>query len=365
MTAVLLTGFGGLDRLVVRDDVPVPQPRAGEVLIAVGAAGINNTDLWTREGAYGSEDDPKAVAGWHREPLRFPRIQGGDIAGRIVAVGPGVPSARIGERVLVDPALYAEGREDPVGAGIIGSERDGGYAEYVTVPAANAHSVDTGLPDCELASFPITYATALGMLNRAHVSEGETVFVTGASGGVGSALVQLACLRGCRVVAMVGAGKEERARELGASAVLTRSADDDIVASLRAFGIEAADVVCDVVGGEMFSKLLALLRPLGRYVTAGAIAGPMVTLDLRTLYLKHLKLIGSTMWSRGEFDCLARIIQEGKVRPVVAATYPLSEVRRAQADFREKAFFGKLVLLPQGGVKPQNSEVVPWSLGRM
>src|SRR4051794_12924621 len=129
MRAVLLTGHGGLEKLEYRDDVPDPTAGAGEVLIRVGAAGVNNTDIWTREGAYGRVGDAQ---GWRGEPLTFPRIQGADIAGRIVAVGPGVGTARVGERVLVDSALY--GDEGLLDADIIGSERDGGFAELVSVP---------------------------------------------------------------------------------------------------------------------------------------------------------------------------------------------------------------------------------------
>ena len=191
MKAVRLTGHGGPEKLEYREDVPTPEPDEGEVLVKVGAAGVNNTDVWTREGAYGSEDDPEEAGGWRRgETMEFPRIQGLDIVGRIVAVGEGVPDSRVGERVLVDFAIYS-GEEGVAEAEIIGSERDGGFAEYVVVPAENAHEVNTTLTDEELATFPTAYLTAEHMLNRARVAGEEWTFVTGASGGVGSALVQL------------------------------------------------------------------------------------------------------------------------------------------------------------------------------
>jgi NADPH:quinone reductase-like Zn-dependent oxidoreductase len=226
MKAVLLTGFGGPEKLDYREDVPVPEPQAGEVLVEVAAAGINNTDIWTREGAYGQEDDAGAVGGWRREPFVFPRIQGGDIAGHIVVVGQAVPASRIGERVLVDPALYADTGDGLVDASLIGSERDGGFAEYVAIPAANARTIHTTLSDAELATFPIAYITAERMLNRARVAAGETVFITGASGGVGSALLQLARARGARTVALVGPGKEEQAHSIGAEAVIIRGSGE-------------------------------------------------------------------------------------------------------------------------------------------
>jgi NADPH:quinone reductase-like Zn-dependent oxidoreductase len=154
--------------------------------------------------------------------MRFPRIQGADIVGRIVGVGGGVNASRIGERVIVDNALYRGEGEGLVDSGLIGSERDGGFAEYVAVPAENAHAIESDLSDAELATFPTAYVTSLRMLNRARVSAGETVLVTGASGGVGSGLVQLARLRGARVIAVVGLGKEDQARALGTELVITR-----------------------------------------------------------------------------------------------------------------------------------------------
>ena len=347
MKAVLLTGHGGPEKLEYREDVPVPEPVFEEVLIEVGAAGINNTDIWTREGAYGAADDPEAVGGWRRGPMQFPRIQGMDIAGRIVSVGSGIPESRLGERVIVDGALYSGGEKNLADAGMIGSERDGGFAEYVAVPAENAHEINTLLSDEELATFPTAYLTAERMLNRARVVEGETVFVTGASGGVGSALLQLARRRGARVVALVGAGKEEKAYSLGAEGVVTRGTPDLPAAVAAAASGRPVDVVADVAGGDTFADLLNILRPLGRYVTSGAIAGPLVRLDLRTLYLKQLELVGSTMGTHEEFVDLVSYIASGQLKPLLADTYPLSDIKHAQQDFKDKNFFGKLVLVPR------------------
>ncbi len=279
--------------------------------------------------------------------MAFPRIQGADLAGRIVAVGAGVPETRIGERVIVNPVLYSDLGDGLVGMGYLGSERDGGFAEFVAVPAQSALAIESDLGDAELASFPTAYLTAEGMLDRARVAAGETLLVTGASGGVGSALVQLARARDARVVALAGRGKEARLRDLGAELVLTRQAGDPVAQLGAALGRAAVDVVADVVAGPLFPALLNALEPKGRYVTCGAIAGPLVSLDLRTLYLKHLELIGSTLGTRDQFARLVALIAAGRVVPLVAATYPLSEIAAAQAAFKEKAFFGKLVLLPK------------------
>jgi NADPH:quinone reductase-like Zn-dependent oxidoreductase len=345
MRAVLLTGHGGPEKLVYREDVPDPVPGPADVLVRVGAAGLNNTDVWTREGAYGAQDDPGKVNGWRREALSFPRIQGADIVGTVVAVGDRVRTGRVGERVIVDSALYTSNGEGLLDAGILGSERDGGFAELVAVPAANAHAVDSPLSDAELASFPTAYVTAERMLRRARVGAGDTILVTGASGGVGTGLVQLAKRRGAWVVAVVGTGKEDAIRAIGADAVITRGGPL-AAAAQRELGERPLDVVADVVGGDGVSELLNLLSPAGRYVVAGAIAGPMATVDLRTIYLKQLDLLGSTMGDRSDFARLLEAIESGALEPLVAATYPLRELRRAQKDFMSKGFVGKLVVIP-------------------
>lgn len=342
MLAVYLTGHGGLDKLAVVDDVPRPDPAPGEVLVKVGACAVNNSDLWTREGAYGTGSDPEGKSGWRREPMRFPRIQGMDIAGRIEAVGAGVPESRIGERVLVDYILTSDAPDGLEHCELIGSERDGGYAEYVTVPSGNALAIRSGYSDAELASFPTAYGTAESMLNRAGVTEGDVVLITGASGGVGSALVQLAKLRGATLLAVVGRGKEDQAKALGADHVILRGSRlEEAVGGIR------VNVVCDVVGGEAFPELVNVLCHRGRYVTAGAIAGPLVPLDLRTVYLKYLTLIGSTLWQPGEFRDVVSHIEAGRLKPLVWKTYGLRDVHTAHRDFKAKEFFGKLVLVPE------------------
>ncbi|GAA2801217.1 alcohol dehydrogenase family protein [Saccharopolyspora taberi] len=337
MRAVLLTGFGGPEKLEYREDVPDPHAGAGEVRVRVAATAINNTDVWTREGAYGSPDDPAASAGWRREPLRFPRVQGADVVGRVDEVGAGVPESRLGERVIVDPMLYTGGELELVTTDYLGSERDGGFAEYVTVPAQNAHAIDSALGDAELATFPTAYATAMRMLNRAEVRAGERIAVTGASGGVGSALIQLATARGAEVIAITSAAKRSQALELGAHDAVDRGSIDRV---------GEVDVVADVVAGPHFPALLRRLAPLGRYVVAGGIAGPVVETDLRTVYLRQLRLIGSSFGTHEDFAQLVGHITAGELRPLLAGTYPLRELRRAQEDFAAKAFFGKLVVTP-------------------
>ncbi|MEM1313331.1 MAG: alcohol dehydrogenase family protein [Pseudomonadota bacterium] len=339
MRGVRLIGHGGPEMLEWREDLPVPVPGPGEVLVEVGAAGVNNTDVNTRLAWYSKGDGDAEDAAWGGTPLPLPLIQGADVCGRIRAVGPGADPARIGERVLIEPCLREAGGEALDPPWYLGSECDGGFAEYVTVAARHAHRVESALSDVELASFPCSYSTSENMLTRARLREGETVLVTGASGGVGSATVQLARARGARVVALAGAAKAEALRALGAAQVLPRDADP-----VDALGRGAVDVVVDLVAGPGFPRLLEALRPGGRYAVAGAIGGPMVELDVRTLYLKDLSFFGCTVLEPEVFPALVRAIESGAVTPLVAETFPLKDIAAAQAAFGRKAHTGKIVL---------------------
>lgn len=345
MQAVLLTGHGGTDRLEFRDDVPVPHPTPGEVLIRVAAAGINNTDVNTRTGWYSTHaaaagaDSPGSAeqTAWSGVPMSFPRIQGADAVGRIVAVGAGVSSDRIGERVVVRTM------QDPDAAGraiTLGSEIDGAFAQFVAVRSTEAFAINSPLDDASLGALPCSYSTAEGLLQRAGLGA-ERVLITGASGGVGSAAVLLARLRGAHVIALAAATKQDQVRALGADVVLTR--DADLTAEL---GPGSVDVVIDVVGGEHFPFLLTVLRPRGRYAVSGAVAGAHVDLDLRDLYLKDLTLMGSTFTDRSVFADLLGYVERGELEPVVAATYPLDALIEAQEDFLRHEHVGKLVVIP-------------------
>lgn len=351
MAAVLLTGHGDFDRLDYRTDVPVPQPKTGEVLIRVAASAVNNTDINTRIGWYskkievatGAADSAQvdtADASWSGVPLQFPRIQGADACGHIVAVGPGGDAGRIGERVLVRNMLRSYVDWRPYECWTYGSEIDGGFAQFTVAPAREVYAVTCDWSDAELASIPCAWSTAENMLHRAGVGA-ERVLVTGASGGVGSAAVQLAKRRGAEVIALCAAEKAAEVRALGADRTIDRG--QDLVAAL---GQGSVDVVIDMVGGPGFGALLDVLRLGGRYAVAGAIAGPICELDLRTLYLKDLTLFGCTFQEDAVFANLIRYIEAGEIRPVVSKTYPLSQIAQAQADFMSKKHTGKLVLIP-------------------
>lgn len=354
MNAMILTGHGDLDMYDWRTDWPVPTPSADQVLIRVGACGLNNTDVNTRSGWYS-----KAISGatetateatpdaedptWGGAPITFPRIQGADVCGEIVGVGADVDPARIGERVITDNWL-----RDPDDllnknkTGYYGSELDGGYAEYTVIPARNALAVTSNLSDAELATFSCSYSTAEGMLERAGVTASDTVLVPGASGGVGGALVQLAKRRGARVIALASEAKHADVAALGADMVLPR-APDNLRDTLMD---EKITVLADVVGGAFWPTLVDVLERGGRLTTSGAIAGPMVDLDLRTLYLRDLTFTGSTIIDLSVTPNLIRYIEAGEIQPNLAATYPLSELREAQAAFIAKEHTGNIVVVP-------------------
>ena len=354
MKAVHLTGHGGLEVLQYREDIALPSTGPEEVLIRVTAAGINNTDINTRIGWYSKKVDGDTNSGgesgfdevdaedasWSGVPLEFPRIQGADCCGVIVACGDAVDDKRIGERVIVRNMLRSYVDYRPWECWTFGSECDGAFAQYTKAPARETHAVDCDWSDAELASIPCAYSTAENMLHRANVGA-ERVLVTGASGGVGSAAVQLAKRRGAQVTAVAGASKREDMLALGADRVVDRNAD-----LVTEVGSGAIDVVIDLVAGEGWPSLLEVLARGGRYATAGAIAGPLVELDVRTLYLKDLTLIGCTFQDDIVFSNLVGYIERNEIRPLVAATYPLQDIAIAQQRFLAKDFVGKLVLIP-------------------
>jgi NADPH:quinone reductase-like Zn-dependent oxidoreductase len=338
MRAVQLFGQGGVDQLVYREDVPVPLPLAGEVLLRVRGASVNNTEInhrlgWYSQDSYSNNKGADRQLGaevWEGEGLSFPRIQGADACGYIVATGEGVDPARIGERVLVEPLFRNPTR-------YFGADCDGSFAEFTKVPACNAHRITSNMTDVELASFPCAFSTAENMIERANVGSGDTVLITGASGGVGSAAVQLAKRRGATVIAMTVKDKVERVRALGADLIQIR--DNPLIESL---GSDSVSVVIDLVGGPDWPILLSLLKHHGRYAASGAIGGPIVALDLRTFYFKDLSLLGCTTYDPEVFRNLLAYIEHGDIKPVLAKTFGLRELASAQKAFLDKAHVGKI-----------------------
>jgi NADPH:quinone reductase-like Zn-dependent oxidoreductase len=344
MTGVQLTGHGGLDKLVLRHDIPVPVPGSRDVLIKVGAAGVNNTDLNTRIGWYSKSNAGSSDASWTGSAIPFPLIQGADVCGEIVAIGDQMDANLLHQRVLVEPCLIeVDGKllDQPL---YFGSDCNGGFAEYTVVAARHAHRIHSAYSDVELASFPCSYSTAENLLTRANVSAHDVVLVTGASGGVGSAVIQLAKARGATVIGVTSAAKAEQLMALGADRTVERQ--EDLV---QALGKNSVHVVIDLVAGAQWPSLLEVLKPFGRYAASGAIAGPLVELDVRTLYLKDLSLFGCTVLHETVFPNLIHRIEAGQVKPLVSQTFGLSQIGDAQQHFEAKTHVGKLVLDVSGG----------------
>jgi len=352
MKAFVLTGHGGMDKLVYHTGWPVPVAGSGEVLVKVHACGLNNTDVNTRTawyskgvsenttgGAFDTADD--ADAAWGGAPITFPRIQGADVCGTVV-VG---PDSLLGRRVLIE--TWLRDWNDPLNVekiGYFGSECDGGFAEYVKIDERQVHPVDSDLSDAELATFATSWITAENMLNRARVGEGDRVLIPGASGGVGSALIQLANRRGATTIAMASTSKHGAVGRFEPHAMLERAPGNLNQALSQAIGQETVSVVADVVGGSYWPQLIEVLARGGRYTCAGAIAGPMVEMDLRTFYLRDLTFTGATVVPPGVFADLVGYIARGEVRPALAATWPLHQLHEAQQAFIAKNHTGNIVV---------------------
>ena len=352
MSAFVLTGHGDMDKLVYYTDWPVPIAGAGEVLVKVHACGLNNTDVNTRTawyskgvsenttgGAFDSAADDDAT--WGGAPITFPRIQGADVCGTVIAGS----DSLIGKRVLIE--TWLRDWEDPLNLskiGYFGSECDGGYAEYVKIDERYVHPIDSDLSDAELATFATSWITAENMLNRASVSAGDTILIPGASGGVGSALIQLANRRGATTIAMASKSKHDAVAGFDPHAILERAPDNLKQALRQAIGRDTVNVVADVVGGSYWPQLIDVLERGGRYTCAGAIAGPMVEMDLRTFYLRDLTFTGATIVPPGVFADLVGYIERGEVKPALAATYPLEQLHEAQQAFIDKEHTGNIVV---------------------
>nr|WP_320015661.1 alcohol dehydrogenase family protein [uncultured Desulfobacter sp.] len=351
MKAVVTTGTGGYDKLDYRD-VPIPVPRPGEVLLKVLAAGMNNTEINTRLGWYSSSvksgtkqlsttkhDSAIEDGGWN-ERTPFPLIQGTDCCGEVIAQADDVICPEVGKRVLVRACMRVNDFSSLDNIWMA-SDFDGAFAQYVRVPASDVFEVHCDWSDIELATIPCAYGTAENMVQRTKVSASDHVLVTGASGGVGSAVVQLAKLRGAHVTAIVGHAKINDVRNLGVDRIIPRGTD-----LCTELGESSIDVVIDNVAGDGFGQRLKIIARGGRYASSGAIAGPMVTMDMRDFYLKDVSLIGCTAWDEFVFPSLIEYIERGQIKPLVAKTFELKDIAIAQHEFMKKAHFGNFVLMP-------------------
>ncbi|SEO47834.1 zinc-binding dehydrogenase [Aquisalimonas asiatica] len=361
MAAMVLTGHGGIDRLEYRQDWPVPKPAAGEVLVKVTATAKNNTDRKAREGLYPVKDKSDTVSFQvgGAPTFTFPRIQGADVAGRVVAVGQGVDAGRIGERGLLDFNLYADQRRDiNLTPDYYGHGADGGFAEYIAVPSDQFHAVaNPELADAELAAMGMcSYQTGLHMLNAAGVTAGERVLITGASGGVGTAMIQLCRIMGAIPYALSQPDKADALLALGAEAVLDRSEMADFEQRVRAVtGDRPIDAVMDLAGGDMTDRFIdTMIFDMGarstypRLSIAGASAGNVSEIMWTRIYLYQVQIFGVSHGTREEAEQLVAWIRSGQLRPVLHAAFPLSRLHEAETYFTRRGsnYLGKIVIVP-------------------
>ncbi len=340
MKAIRFHAQGGVEVLKY-EEAPEPSPGPGEVLLRVRAAAVNHLDIWVRQTLPG---------------VRLPHIPGSDAAGVIEQVGEGVTSVRVGERVVAYPGLtcghceYCLAGEDSacVDFKISGYQTDGSYAEFAVLRAENVFPLPQRVSFEEGAAFPLVFLTAWhSLVSRGRLQTGESVLIQAAGSGVGSAAVQIAKLCGARIIATAGTPEKcERARTLGAE-VVVNSRESDWPEQVRQFtGGRGVDLAFDHVGPATFEGSLSCLAKTGRLVTCGATTGPAATFDIRFLYSRQLSIIGSMLGSRSEMALLLRLLERGRLRPLVDRVLPLSEAQQAQRLLEERGQFGKIVLAP-------------------
>lgn len=342
MKAAFFREHGGPDVMEV-GDLPDPEVGTGEVRVRVEAVALNHLDLWVRRGLPGLE-------------LELPHVGGSDVAGVVETVGPGVDGWSEGDRVVVNPALWCgrcewcnDGQESMCSSfRLIGEHRDGGAAELVVVPAENLYRLPDGIPFSEAAAVPLVFQTAWrGLIGQGELGPGESVLVTGGSGGVSTAAVQIARYAGARVFAVTsGPENVRRVSELGAHRVVDRLEEDFSRVVWEETGKRGVDVVLDGVGEAIWEECVRALTRGGRLVTYGATTGAEGRVDIRRMFWKQLRIVGSTMASVSEFERVMRLVFEGELEPVVDVVWPLDRIAEAHERLESGGHFGKIVLEP-------------------
>lgn len=341
MRAAVFSEFGGPEVVDV-DKVPLPEPGPGQVRVKVEAASMNHLDLWVRRGL---PIDPP-----------MPHIGGADVAGVVEAVGTGAEWVPLGTRVVVDPALgynwydgEDQGESFPAPPlRLIGEHTQGGFAEFAVVPASNLLEIPKEFGFNEAAAAGLAFVTAWrALITRGALKPGERVLITGASGGVGSAAVQIAARAGARVYAVTsGPRKVGLVQGLGAEVVYDRLSLDFSREAWRDTGKRGVDIIFDTVGEAVWPGCLRALAPLGRLVTSGATTGSHGITEIRLVFWKQLSIMGSTMGSPAEYRHVMREVFRGALRPIIHEVLPLAETRRAHEILEAGHVFGKLVIVP-------------------
>jgi NADPH:quinone reductase-like Zn-dependent oxidoreductase len=342
MRAAVIRQHGASDSLRL-EAVPIPEPAETELLIRVGAVGLNHLDVFARAG----------LKGPGVPPIRLPHVSGVDVAGTVAALGPGVDGPPAGQRVLVNPAIGCgtcrQCRRGELSMcprySILGEHRWGGLADYVTVPARNVIPLPEHVPFTSAAAVPAAYTTAWrGIVTVGRVRPAERVLVVGASGGVGCAALQIAVLAGAEVLAVAGGpAKRQRALELGAVAAFD-SSGNWLAEVLDFTGSEGVDLVHDAVGAPTWRRSIQSLAMGGRMVVCGATAGDSPEISIRELYQHHRQILGAPMGNWQDFLDVTRLVFNGRIEPEVHAVYPLEGIAEAQDALDHREHFGKIVI---------------------
>jgi NADPH:quinone reductase-like Zn-dependent oxidoreductase len=337
-----ISAHGGLDRLELRDDLPMPSLASDtQVRVRILASALNHLDLFV----VGGLPNVRIVAPW---------IMGSDAMGIIEELGDAVSGLDVGDRVLINPGLsdrtceYCRAGEQPLCPrfGVLGEHLPGTLTEQIVVPAVNVRRVAADADPVEGAAFTLSTLTAWRMLvSRARVQPGEHVLIWGIGGGVALACLQIAKLLGAFVTATSGSdAKLEHAVALGADATINHRGVD-VGKEMRArTNKRGVDVVVDSVGEATWGQSLGALGRRGRLVTCGGTSGPMVTTDVRRLFWNQWSILGSTMGNDDEFDAIVEHFRAGRLRPVVDRVYPLADARSAFERMASGEQFGKLVV---------------------
>jgi NADPH:quinone reductase-like Zn-dependent oxidoreductase len=343
MKAVVFNEHGSVDKLKYTD-FEEPEVSSSEVLVKVKACGINHLDIWVREGMPGIT-------------ITLPHILGCEISGEISKVGNAVKDLSVGQRVLIAPGISCGKCEYCLSSNdslchefrIMGFQVNGGYAEYAKAPAGNIIPISDKVSFEEWAAVPLVFLTAWNMLKtRGGLTTGETVLIHAAGSGIGSAAIQIARLSGAEVITTVGADeKVMKAKELGADHVINYAKEDFAEKVNELTNGRGVDLVFEHIGPETWEKSLLCLKRGGRLVTCGATSGPTVTFDLRFLFAKQLSVSGCYMGSRRELISIMRLIESGRLKPVVDSVFPLTEAVAAQTKMLDRKQFGKIVLVPE------------------
>lgn len=327
MRAIAVQAHGGLDQLKLHTDWPEPTAGPGQAVVSVKACGLNYLDIFVLQGMPGL-------------PVAMPRIPGGDIAGVVHSVGPGVGREWVGRRVLIDPHIKP--------GGALGEHANGGLCERIAIEAENLIHMPDAVTFEQAASLPIAYGTAYRMMiTRGQLKAGELVLILGASGGVGTGCVQIAKNLKARVIACASSeSKLKRLKELGADHLIDYTKEDFSKKAWELSGKQGVDVLVNYTGGDTWVPSLRTLARHGRLLTCGATAGFDPKTDIRYIWRREVNIIGANGWMREDLEALLLEVERGSIKPIIDRVFPLAESAEAMRLLQDREVFGKVIVCP-------------------